>query len=95
MARITRRDLEKVYDLATGQLHKFTLHEFFGHVLEVDSVHFHLNSAVLLPNNEPPAPGEDAPPSADEAPRSSTCTWRCSRTSATSTWTSSRPSARG
>ena len=63
MARITRRDLDTIIDVATGQLHKFTLKEFFGHVLEVDSVHFHFNSAVLLPNNEPPDPGDDAPPS--------------------------------
>jgi len=63
MARITRRDLDTIIDVATGQLHKFTLKEFFGHVLEVDSVHFHFNSAVLLPNNEPPDPGDDAPAS--------------------------------
>lgn len=62
MARFTRRDLDTEYDLSTGQLHTFTLKEFFGHVLEVDSVHFHFNSAVLLPNNEAP-PGEAPPPS--------------------------------
>ncbi len=63
MARFTRRDLDQEHDLATGQLHKFTLKEFFGHVLEVDSVHFHFDSAVLLPNNEAPAPGASPPPS--------------------------------
>lgn len=64
MARITRRDLGSAqFDLATGQLHKFTLKELFGYVLEVDSVHFHFDSAVLLPNNEPMHLGEDAPAS--------------------------------
>ncbi|MCA9609729.1 MAG: hypothetical protein KC619_29225, partial [Myxococcales bacterium] len=62
MARFTRRDLDTEFDLATGELHTFELKELFGYVLEVDSVHFHYNSAVLLPNNEAP-PGESPPPS--------------------------------
>ncbi|MBX3270436.1 MAG: OmpA family protein [Sandaracinaceae bacterium] len=69
MTRFTRRDFDTEHDLATGQLHKFVLKELHGHVLEVSSVHFHFDSAVLLPNlTPPPAPAPDAaPPPAEEA----------------------------
>src|SRR5687767_11782592 len=53
MARITRRDVgETNFDVPTGQLHKFSLREMRGHALEAGAVHFHLDSAVLLPNGE-------------------------------------------
>jgi hypothetical protein len=54
---LTRRDARKKFSLRTGSQHIFQLRRFKGHILEVEDVHFHHDSAVLLPDIEPaPAP---------------------------------------
>lgn len=59
---ITRRDYKKSVALATTQHHVVQLQRFHGHVLEVPDVHFHHNSAVLLPDyghdQAPPHPAD-------------------------------------
>lgn len=47
---ITRRDHEQKFERPTTVSHVIHLKPFQGYVLEVDDEHFHLDSAVLLPN---------------------------------------------
>lgn len=47
----------------TSALHSFALERATKHVLEIDDIHFHLDSAVLLPDN-PPEDERTAPPAA-------------------------------
>ncbi len=62
---ITRRDYNKSWALPTTQDNVVRLRKFHRHVLEVPDVHFHHNSAVLLPNyghdKAPPHAGADSP----------------------------------
>src|SRR5262245_20319574 len=50
VSKITRRDGGKDFQRATGELHPFQLVPFRGMVLEVEDVHFHFDSAVLMPD---------------------------------------------
>ena len=47
--RLTLRDFGKTFDRATDELHTFLLKQFLAHVLDVEDVHFHFDSAVLMP----------------------------------------------
>lgn len=46
----TWREADKKWERETGAKHTFRLQSFRGHVLEVEDVHFHHDSAVLLPD---------------------------------------------
>jgi hypothetical protein len=48
---LTLRDIEAVRSLATGQLHTFRVRPFQGKILEVEDIHFHHDSAVMLPDS--------------------------------------------
>jgi outer membrane protein OmpA-like peptidoglycan-associated protein len=48
--RITPRDQGKEFNRDAGALHRFILRRFEANVLDVEDVHFHLDSAVLLPD---------------------------------------------
>ena len=64
---ITRRDHEKTFDRLTTLNHQFHLQPFNGFVIELEDVHFHLDSAVLLPDYgtfDTPIPGDPAAPDA-------------------------------
>ena len=50
LTKITRRDGGKDFQRATGDIHPFQLVGFHGMVLEVEDVHFHFDSAVLMPD---------------------------------------------
>ncbi|HEY0077395.1 MAG TPA: hypothetical protein VGB73_02035 [Pyrinomonadaceae bacterium] len=63
---LTRRDKTKKFDKATGAAHIFQLRPFKGYVLEMEDVHFHHDSAVLLPDYEAKATAPDAPPHEDK-----------------------------
>src|SRR4051812_2235097 len=52
----------------TSARHSFALERATRHVLEVEDVHFHLDSAVLLPDN-PPEDERTAPATVPPAPR--------------------------
>lgn len=52
---------EKSWRRQTDQCHLFQLIEYHGHVLEVEDLNFHYNSAVLLPDYEPGKPNPKAP----------------------------------
>lgn len=56
---ITRRDHGVTFDRETTEGHEFRLQPFRGLVLEVEDVHFHHDSAVLLPNYPPDRPLDD------------------------------------
>lgn len=60
--RITRKDAAKVFTQAAGSLHVFKLSPLLANLLEVEDVHFHHDSAVLLPAYD--ATKTDAPPKA-------------------------------
>jgi len=47
---ITRRDGGKVYQRDTDGKHRFVLRKFRGEVLDVEDMHFHFDSAVLMPD---------------------------------------------
>jgi outer membrane protein OmpA-like peptidoglycan-associated protein len=47
---ITPRDKDKVFDRPVDNRHRFVLKRFRGYVLDVEDVHFHLDSAVFLPD---------------------------------------------
>jgi outer membrane protein OmpA-like peptidoglycan-associated protein/peptidoglycan hydrolase-like protein with peptidoglycan-binding domain len=49
--RITRRDVENSWQRPTDRSHVFRLERFQCHVLEMEDVHFHHDSAVLLPDH--------------------------------------------
>lgn len=48
--RISRRDHDQIFDRNTDQLHRFILGLFRLNVLEAEDVHFHLDSAVMMPD---------------------------------------------
>ena len=50
---LTRRDHKLTFGKPTTQTHVFQLQPFRGYILEVEDVHFHYDSAVLLPNYPP------------------------------------------
>lgn len=56
---LTTRDDEKLFDRATSQTHRLVLIPRPSYLLEVHDVHFHHNSAVMLPDAfaEDPEPG--------------------------------------
>lgn len=61
--RITPRDQGKEFSRPAGALHCFVLKRFEAHVLDVEDIHFHLDSAVLLPDfsaDDPDADPTDA-----------------------------------
>jgi hypothetical protein len=47
--QITRRDSKSTWNRKTGETHTFHLNPFQGYRLEVDDIHFNLDSAVFLP----------------------------------------------
>lgn len=47
---ITRREARKKWERTTSARHTFRLHDFQGYILEVEDLHFHHDSAVLLPD---------------------------------------------
>ena len=47
---ITRRDHTNTYDLPTTVSHVVRMQSFHGYLLEVEGEHFHIDSAVLLPD---------------------------------------------
>src|SRR4029079_10894264 len=47
---LTRRQHAEIFDALTTIDHQFRLQPFRGVVLEVEDEHFHLDSAVMLPN---------------------------------------------
>lgn len=47
---LTRRKHDETFERLTTEAHEFRLQPFRGVVLEVEDVHFHHDSAVLLPN---------------------------------------------
>lgn len=62
MVRITRRDVEKKFDVSTTSVHEYELKELKGFVLEFPAGCFHAGSAVVMP--DPPRPSglaADAP----------------------------------
>lgn len=70
---LTRREKTKKFDKTTGATHIFKLRPFQGYVLEMEDVHFHHDSAVLLPDYEahaapPPTPATPDAPAAPDAP---------------------------
>ncbi|MFN9265924.1 MAG: hypothetical protein ACK6DY_20845 [Acidobacteriota bacterium] len=48
--RITRRDFHLLFERQTTAVHKIVVTRFQGHRLEMEDFHFHLDSAVLLPD---------------------------------------------
>jgi hypothetical protein len=58
--RITRRNPEANFGVQSGALHEFQLAPLAGEVLEMEDVHFNLDSAVMLPG---PGDPTDAEPS--------------------------------
>lgn len=48
---LTLRDLEIKKALPTGQRHSFRVRPFQGKILEVEDIHFHHDSAVMLPDS--------------------------------------------
>jgi hypothetical protein len=58
---ITRRDADKKWNRPTDQQHRFVLRNFRGYILEVEDVHFHHDSAVLLPDFGPGELSADTP----------------------------------
>jgi len=40
------------WDKPTDQRHRFRLKQYHGHILEVEDLHFHTDSAVMMPNYE-------------------------------------------
>lgn len=58
--QIIRRDNKNTFNRKTGETHTFHLNPFNGYRLEVDDIHFNLDSAVFLP-----ALGHTADPSED------------------------------
>src|SRR5262245_39351090 len=65
---ITARNLALTFGGLTNALHSFVLERATRHVLEIEDVHFHYDSAVLLPDN-PPEDERSAPPSGPAEPR--------------------------
>lgn len=51
---ITRRDADKTFDRPSNELHTFLLRGFIVHRLEMADVHFHFDSAVMLPDHGGP-----------------------------------------
>lgn len=47
---ITRRDYDRVFDRPTNEHHTFMLRDFRLKLLEVEDVHFHFDSAVMMPD---------------------------------------------
>lgn len=47
---ITRRQHAEIFTRVTTEIHEFDLKPFKGYILEVEDVHFHHDSAVLLPD---------------------------------------------
>ncbi len=59
---ITLRSPRKIEGLPTGLLQELHIKtRFFGHILEMEDVNFHLDSAVLLPDYGPDAPQPGTP----------------------------------
>lgn len=54
---LSRREAGEIFDRQTGKLHIFRLRMFAALVLEVEDVHFHFDSAVLLPDFGDPKKG--------------------------------------
>jgi len=48
--KITRRDFDQTWSKKTTLTHRFTVKKFRGFVLEMEDIHFHHDSAVLLPD---------------------------------------------
>lgn len=59
---LTRRDHGVTFDRETTEDHEFRLQPFRGYILEVEDVHFHHDSAVLLPNYDETDDSDDADP---------------------------------
>ncbi len=59
---LTRRDHGVTFERVTTEDHEFHLQPFRGYVLEVEDVHFHHDSAVLLPNYDVTDDSDDADP---------------------------------
>jgi hypothetical protein len=47
---ITPREVENAFVRTAGKVHRFVLRRFHGLVLDVEDVHFHFDSAVMLPD---------------------------------------------
>lgn len=62
VTEITWKDFDKAFEKPTGKRHRFRVRRYRGLVLDVEDVHFHFDSAVLMPDFET-APAADAPPS--------------------------------
>lgn len=56
---ITVRDRDKKFARATNESHRFRLLLNHAHILEVEDVHFHFDSAVMLPDHGPCHPDVD------------------------------------
>ena len=56
------RDLKNPVELPTGEVHVFKVQCNRAHLLCVEDVHFHKNSAVLLPDSVPAGQEPDADP---------------------------------
>ena len=56
------RDLKNPVELPTGEVHVFKVQCNRAHLLCVEDVHFHKNSAVLLPDSVPEGQAPDADP---------------------------------
>jgi hypothetical protein len=48
--KITRRDFTLLFERQTTEVHKIVVTRFQGHRLEMEDFHFHLDSAVLMPD---------------------------------------------
>jgi hypothetical protein len=61
--KLTRRDFKITYNAPTADTYKFIVTKFKGFVLEIEDIHFHHDSAVLLPDytaaDPPPAPDSE------------------------------------
>ncbi|MBU0640197.1 MAG: hypothetical protein KKB50_15130 [Planctomycetes bacterium] len=58
---ITYRDHDKTWRRPTGKRHRFALRNLHGYILEVEDLHFHYNSAVMMPDYKPGEPDAHEP----------------------------------